>query len=75
MYRVSDYLVVASSTAVVYDWVLTFGQEYELIWQRRSIMTVLYIIVRCIGLVYSVGNVLCMPHMYLCSFLLIGGIQ
>lgn len=59
MYRVSNYFVVASSAAVVYDWVLTFGQEHELIWrQRRSLMTVLYIIVRCIGLLYSVSNVL-----------------
>ncbi|KAG2151883.1 hypothetical protein BD769DRAFT_1401903 [Suillus cothurnatus] len=47
MYRVSNYFVVASSVAVVYDWVLTFGQEYELIWRpRRSLMTALYIIVR-----------------------------
>ncbi|KAG1842225.1 hypothetical protein F4604DRAFT_1938953 [Suillus subluteus] len=78
MYRVSNYFIVASSAAVVYDWgeqdllwkellmslwyslVLTFGQECELIWrQRRSLMTVLYIIVRCIGLLYSVSNVLC----------------
>ncbi|KAG2119078.1 uncharacterized protein F5147DRAFT_196963 [Suillus discolor] len=58
-YRVSNYFIVASSAAVVYDWVLTFGREYELIWrQRRSLMTVLYIIVRYIGLPYSVGNVL-----------------
>ncbi|KAG1792437.1 uncharacterized protein HD556DRAFT_1379534 [Suillus plorans] len=58
-YRVSNYFIVASSAAVVYDWVLTFGREYKLIWrQRRSLMTVLYIIVRCIGLLYSVGNVL-----------------
>jgi hypothetical protein len=59
MYRVSNYFVVASSVAVVYDWVLTFGQEYQLIWRpRRSLMTALYIIVRCIGLVYSVSNML-----------------
>ncbi|KAG2361991.1 hypothetical protein BDR07DRAFT_1407953 [Suillus spraguei] len=56
---VSNYFIVASSTAVIYDWVLTFGQEYELIWtQRRSLMTALYIIVRCIGSIYSVSNVL-----------------
>ncbi|KAG2336661.1 hypothetical protein BDR05DRAFT_1005643 [Suillus weaverae] len=77
MYLVSNYFVVASSAAVVYDWgeqdllwkeslmslcyspALTLGQEHELIWrQRRSLMTSLYIIVRCIGLLYSVTNVL-----------------
>jgi len=26
-----DYFVVAGSAAVVYDWALTFGQEFELI--------------------------------------------
>ncbi|KAG2148019.1 hypothetical protein DEU56DRAFT_783613 [Suillus clintonianus] len=59
MYHVFNYFVVASSSAVVYDWVLTFGQEYELIWrQRRSLMTALYIIVRYAGILYSVSNVL-----------------
>lgn len=59
MYRVFNYFVVASSAAVVYDWVLTFGQEYELIWrQRRSLMTALYITVRYFGVLYSVGNML-----------------
>lgn len=59
MYRVFSYFVVATSVAVVYDWVLTFGQEYELIWrQRRSLMTALYIIVRYFGIVYSVCNVI-----------------
>ncbi|KAG1780346.1 hypothetical protein EV702DRAFT_774622 [Suillus placidus] len=58
-YHVSNYFVVASSAAVVYDWALTLGQEHELIWrQRRSLITSLYIIVRCIGLLYSVTNVL-----------------
>lgn len=59
MYRVFGYFVVASTVAVVYDWVLTFGQEYELIWgQRRSLMTALYIIVRYFGILYSVSNML-----------------
>ncbi|KAG2158994.1 uncharacterized protein EDB93DRAFT_1117407 [Suillus bovinus] len=45
-YRIFNYFVVASSATVVYDWVLTIGREYELIWrQRRSLMTALYIIV------------------------------
>ncbi|KAG2366188.1 hypothetical protein BDR07DRAFT_1396806 [Suillus spraguei] len=55
VYRVSSYSVVASVTAVAYDWVLTFGQEFELVWRRRwSLMTVLYLCVRCIGILYSV---------------------
>ncbi|KAG1780347.1 hypothetical protein EV702DRAFT_774984 [Suillus placidus] len=59
MYRVFSYFVVASSAVVVYDWVLTFGQEYELIWrQHHSLMTALYIIVRYFGILYSVCNVL-----------------
>jgi len=59
MYQNFNYFVVASSAAVVYDWVLTFSQEYELIWsQRHSFMTALYIIVRYVGILYSVGNIL-----------------
>ncbi|KAG1764366.1 hypothetical protein EV702DRAFT_109760 [Suillus placidus] len=30
--RVMSYFVVASSTAVVYDWALSFAQEFELVW-------------------------------------------
>lgn len=58
VYRVSSYFVVASATAVAYDWVLTFGQEFELVWRRRwSLMTVLYFCVRCIGILYSALNI------------------
>lgn len=57
--RVSSCFVVASCTAVVYDWALTFGQEFELVWrQRRSLMSALYISVRYIGIIYSVNNML-----------------
>ncbi|KAG2357949.1 hypothetical protein BDR07DRAFT_316411 [Suillus spraguei] len=43
-YRIYSYFVVASSTVVVYDWALTFGQEFELVLRQRwSRMTVLYI--------------------------------
>ncbi|KAG2357138.1 hypothetical protein BDR07DRAFT_393459 [Suillus spraguei] len=49
----------ASSTVVLYDWALTFGQEFELIFsQRWSFMTVLYICVRCIGILFSAINIL-----------------
>jgi len=62
-YRVYSYFVVASSVAVVYDWALNFGQEIELIWRRRwSLMTVLYIIVRYTGLLFSAAAMLsCFP--------------
>lgn len=54
-----NYLVVVSAVVVLYDWVLTFGQEFELVWMRRwSFVTVLYICVRYIGILYSVGAIL-----------------
>ncbi|KAG2087370.1 uncharacterized protein F5147DRAFT_841443 [Suillus discolor] len=41
-----NYWQIASGVVVVYDWVLTLGQEIELIWrQGYSLMTVLYLIV------------------------------
>ncbi|KAG1798077.1 uncharacterized protein HD556DRAFT_217022 [Suillus plorans] len=44
---------VAAGVVMVYDWVLTLGQEIELIWRQRwSLMTVLYLIIRYIGLPY-----------------------
>jgi hypothetical protein len=58
-YRFYSYFLAACSTAVVYDWVLIFGQEFELILsQRWSFMTVIYICVRYIGILYCVINVL-----------------
>ncbi|KAG1834335.1 hypothetical protein DFJ58DRAFT_750188 [Suillus subalutaceus] len=46
---------VAASVGVMYDWVLTFGQEVELIWRQRwSLMTVLYLGVRYGGIGFSV---------------------
>ncbi|KAG1862309.1 hypothetical protein F4604DRAFT_1683962 [Suillus subluteus] len=57
-----NYFVAASSTVVVYDWVLTFGQEDDAIdlgqKQRWSFMTVLYICVRYIGILFSAINIL-----------------
>ncbi|KAG2032797.1 hypothetical protein BDR03DRAFT_1094744 [Suillus americanus] len=54
-----NYFVAASSVVVVYDWVLTFGQEFELILRQRwSFMTVLYICVRYIGILFSAINIL-----------------
>ncbi|KAG1877386.1 hypothetical protein F4604DRAFT_618699 [Suillus subluteus] len=46
---------VAASAGVMYDWVLTFGQEVELIWRQRwSLMTFLYLGVRYAGIGYIV---------------------
>ncbi|KIK34480.1 hypothetical protein CY34DRAFT_639808 [Suillus luteus UH-Slu-Lm8-n1] len=54
-----SYWMVAAGVVVVYDWVLTTGQEIELIWRQRwSLMTVLYLVIRYIGTPYSVFNVL-----------------
>lgn len=49
-----NYFIVASSTAVVYDWALSFAQEFDLIWKQRwSFMGFLCVCVRYIGIVYS----------------------
>ncbi|KAG2034005.1 hypothetical protein BDR03DRAFT_966291 [Suillus americanus] len=54
-----SYFLGAGSATVLYDWALTFGQEFELILsQRWSFMTVLYICLRYIGILYSVTNLL-----------------
>ncbi|KAG1784713.1 uncharacterized protein HD556DRAFT_1531898 [Suillus plorans] len=50
---------VAAGVAVIYDWALTLGQEIELIWRQRwSLMSVLYLLIRYIGLPYSVTYIL-----------------
>ncbi|OAX32401.1 hypothetical protein K503DRAFT_609088 [Rhizopogon vinicolor AM-OR11-026] len=47
------YFTFACFAAVIYDWALTFGQEVELVWrQRRSLVTVLYLILRYSGFLY-----------------------
>ncbi|KAG1817885.1 hypothetical protein EV424DRAFT_986219 [Suillus variegatus] len=54
-----SYWEVAAVVVVLYDWVLTLGQEIELIWRRRwSLMSVLYLIIRYIGIPYSVVRLL-----------------
>ncbi|KAG2104660.1 uncharacterized protein F5147DRAFT_838216 [Suillus discolor] len=54
-----SYWIVAAGVVVVHDWVLTLGQEIELIWRQRwSLMTVLYLIIRYSGIPYFVVNVL-----------------
>ncbi|KAG2340987.1 hypothetical protein BDR05DRAFT_950077 [Suillus weaverae] len=69
-----SYYIVASSAAVIYDWALTIEQELELVWVSRvpyqkdainwqqryhwSLMTVLYISVRYVGIAYIVINML-----------------
>ncbi|KAG2341288.1 hypothetical protein BDR05DRAFT_965833 [Suillus weaverae] len=54
---VYSYWTVATGAVVVYDWVLTLGQENTMNLaqrQRWSLMTVLYLVIRYIGLPYSV---------------------
>ncbi|KIK42355.1 hypothetical protein CY34DRAFT_151880 [Suillus luteus UH-Slu-Lm8-n1] len=54
-----SYWIVTAGVVVVYNWVLTLGQEIELIWRQRwSLMTMLYLGIRYIGILYSVINVL-----------------
>ncbi|KAG1789236.1 uncharacterized protein HD556DRAFT_1447086 [Suillus plorans] len=49
-----SYWMIAGATVVVYDWVLTLKQEIELIWRQHwSLMTLLYLAIRYIGIPYS----------------------
>ncbi|KAG2128629.1 uncharacterized protein EDB93DRAFT_168473 [Suillus bovinus] len=58
-WRISSYFVVAASVGVTYDWALTLGQEVELVWRQRwSLMTVLYLSVRYLGISFAVLNIL-----------------
>jgi len=51
--------MVAAGVIVMYDWVLTLGQEIELIWRQRwSLITVLYLAIRYVGIPYSVMSIL-----------------
>ncbi|KAG1795303.1 uncharacterized protein HD556DRAFT_377275 [Suillus plorans] len=52
-YSFASYFIVAACVVVAYDWALTFGQEVELIWRQRwSVMTVMYLGVRYLGILY-----------------------
>ncbi|KAG2095450.1 uncharacterized protein F5147DRAFT_718328 [Suillus discolor] len=54
-----SYWIVAAGVVVVYDWVLTLGQEIELIWRQRwSLITLLYLVIRYTGIPISVAYVL-----------------
>ncbi|KAG1756433.1 uncharacterized protein EDB91DRAFT_15328 [Suillus paluster] len=57
--RNASYFVVAASAGMMYDWVLTFGQEVELVWRQHwSLMTFLYFSVRYVGILYAVVSIL-----------------
>ncbi|KAG2095098.1 uncharacterized protein F5147DRAFT_718762 [Suillus discolor] len=59
LYRFYSYFVVASFAAIIYEWVLTLGQEIELVWTKRwSLMTILYLSLRCTGIIFTVSTVL-----------------
>ncbi|KAG2109679.1 uncharacterized protein F5147DRAFT_149111 [Suillus discolor] len=54
-----SYWIVAAGIVVVYDWLLTLAQEIDLIWtQRWSLVTVLYLVTRYVGIPYSVAIIL-----------------
>ncbi|KAG2111442.1 hypothetical protein DEU56DRAFT_920015 [Suillus clintonianus] len=61
-WRIGSYFVVGAGVIVVYDWVfpaLTFGQEVELVWRQRwFLMTVLYLSVRYVGVLFVIMNIL-----------------
>ncbi|KAG1786071.1 uncharacterized protein HD556DRAFT_1450057 [Suillus plorans] len=58
-YRCSSYFGVAAFVVMSYDWALTFGQEVELIWRQRwSLMTVMYLSVRYLGILVAVLDIL-----------------
>jgi hypothetical protein len=63
-YLVSSYFTVAASVVVVYEWGLVFGQEFELVWRQRwSLMTILYLGLRTVGILYIVVSLLrTYPH-------------
>lgn len=59
LFRFYSYFAAASFAAMMYDWALTFEQEIELIWRKRwSLMTMLYLSLRCAGIIFLVANVL-----------------
>ncbi|KAG1748919.1 uncharacterized protein EDB91DRAFT_822471 [Suillus paluster] len=60
--RVYSYFSVAAFIVVVYDWALALGQEFDLVWRQRwSLMTILYLSVRYVGILYSAIAILRMP--------------
>ncbi|KAH7907237.1 hypothetical protein BJ138DRAFT_523275 [Hygrophoropsis aurantiaca] len=55
--QTTNYLVAAEGALVVYDQVLTFPQEVNLVWNRQWSFTIaLYLIARYIGSLYVIGN-------------------
>ncbi|OAX32398.1 hypothetical protein K503DRAFT_805257 [Rhizopogon vinicolor AM-OR11-026] len=60
--RSFSYFIAASCAMVVYDSALTFGQEVDMIWnQRWSLMTLLYLSVRYMGILFSVDLIIGSP--------------
>ncbi|KAG2138931.1 hypothetical protein DEU56DRAFT_980350 [Suillus clintonianus] len=58
-WRICSYFVVAAFVAVTYDWALTFGQEVEMVWRQRwSLMTVLYLSMRYLGIFFAFLEIL-----------------
>ncbi|KAG0700920.1 hypothetical protein DFH29DRAFT_1080397 [Suillus ampliporus] len=57
--RIGSNFAVVACAALIYDWVLKLGQEVELIWRQHwSLMTILYLSVRYLGIIYVALNIL-----------------
>ncbi|KAG2364076.1 hypothetical protein BDR07DRAFT_1402665 [Suillus spraguei] len=69
-YNIYGYFTVAASVGIIYDWALTFEQEVELFWKRRwSLVSILYLSIRYVGIVYVVLRMLSMsPHVFRVCF-------
>ncbi|KAG1787059.1 uncharacterized protein HD556DRAFT_1449114 [Suillus plorans] len=53
VHRFASYFSVAAFVVITYDCALTFGQEVELVWRQRwSLVTVLYLSVRYLGILF-----------------------
>ncbi|KAG2141199.1 uncharacterized protein EDB93DRAFT_1105796 [Suillus bovinus] len=54
--RINSYFLVAGCAGLIYDCVLGFGHEVELVWRQRwSLMTVLYLSVRYLGIICAIA--------------------
>ncbi|KAG2107482.1 uncharacterized protein F5147DRAFT_837387 [Suillus discolor] len=59
VHRFASYFAVAAFVVITYDWALTFGQEVELVWRQPwSLMTVLYLSVRYLGILSAAVSIL-----------------
>ncbi|KAH7909399.1 hypothetical protein BJ138DRAFT_1155389 [Hygrophoropsis aurantiaca] len=56
--QAANYIIMASGAVVIYDQILNFSQEVDLVWNRRwSIVTLLYFVARYCGSAAQLGFV------------------